>query len=223
MVLYIALFSSGALLFSTEVSKNIFQLKTLGDWVIVGLLITSVIVTNSYLYVVLKNKKEGLTSRIGIVVGVFNNAMLIVSLIPLTAVGLSISPDNVQTVIHNTEYFYMASLGTLVLGIICLMYLLRERLAKNNWWLFVIAFPHILIGWTMKTDYQGFQSFIHSSDFSYKKVADMLQETDLDLLLFNPTWFKCMAVMILVLILLIGLILYEFIWKKTKGWRNGYK
>lgn len=223
IALYITLFSSGAMMFSKEVSNNIFQLKTVGDWVIVGLLITSVIFTNSYLYFAIRSKEKRVTRAFGILVGIFNNEMTILSLIPLMAVGLSANPDNIQRVVSNTNYFYIASIGIMGIGIILSMYLLRDRLARNNWWLFIIAVPHILVGWTAKTDYQGFQSFVHSSDFSYKNVANMLQDTDLDLLMLNPTWFKYMAVMIFILILLIGLIMYEFVWKKTKRWRTSHK
>jgi hypothetical protein len=219
VVLLIALASAGAMSFSGKVSNNVFQLKAVGDWLIVGAIIISLILTNFYLVVAGKNKK---IKPLGTIASIFNDEMLILGLIPLPVLGLKINPDNVQRVISNTKLFYYSSIVILIVGIVVLMYLLRDYLAKSNWWAFVIALPHVMLGWALQADYQGFKSFIQLSDFSYSKVAKMLQHSDLDLLMVNPTWFKCLAIIIVILVVLMGLVIYEYIWEKTKGWRTKY-
>lgn len=220
VAIFIWLVSAGAMSFTGEISHNIFEFKTIGDGLLVGLMTISIIFTIVYLSRFVKCQHERMIKPFAIIVSVFNIEMLIMSLIPLSVLGLSISVDNVSKVINNTKIFYYSTLVIMLIGVIAMIFLLKDYLVKNNWWFFLIAMPHIMIGWVIQTDYKGFHSFINLSDFSYKKVSEMLENMDMDLLMFNPTWFKCMAVMILVLIILIGMIIYEFIWEKTKSWRK---
>lgn len=220
--LFISLVSVGAMTFSAKISDNVLQLKTIGDWLIVSLLIASIVFTNVYLFFAFKNRKRYLVNPLGIIACIFQNELFLLSIIPLVVLGHKTNAENVQKVVWNTKLFYVSSVFILVLGIILLIVLLREYLKKSNWWIFLILIPHMMIGWVLKADHQGFILFIHSSDFSYQKVSKMFIDTHIGLLSINPSWFKCLAGMILILILVIGLIIYEFLWKKTKSWRIKY-
>lgn len=215
-VLFLGIVSASALSFKGEISHNIFNLKTSGDILIIGLVAISLIFTNVYL-IFLKDKKAVENIKpIALILSVFNNELMIISIIPLFVLGKSASVSNVKAVIGNTTNFYFATMIVMTGGILYLVHLLKSYLAKNNWWIFLIALPHIMISWILKSDYTNFSSLIHSNNFTYEKVSDMLVNYKLDLLLFNVSWFKCIAIIILILILMIGLIIYEITWKKTK-------
>lgn len=221
IILLFWIVSAGALSFSGDVSENIFELNTTGDVLILTMLLLSAIFTNLCFYF-LKNKGGYSKNPLQAIVGVLNDEMLLLAIIPISVLGIDKSVNSVEIVVNNTEFFYVTSVVVMSLGILILILILRDRIRHNIWWLFLIAAPHIMIGWMLKADYQGFKAFINNPDFSYKKVAEMLNDANLNLAILNPSWFKCLAVMILILILVIGLIIYEFLWKKTETWRIKY-
>ncbi|MDR0289071.1 MAG: hypothetical protein LBH78_03405 [Rickettsiales bacterium] len=208
--------SSFFLSYQGETSKNILSLKTNADKLILGLMLLSVIVTSVIAIYKLRKKSLDNFGSINIISGIFNIELLILSIIPFTVFGLAINSKNIQKVVINTKMFYCSALVLFGLGVLVLIYLLRERLKQNNWWLFIIFAPHILLGWILKRDYGGFDDFIHSDSFSFSKVSEMLHHTELDGLMLNQSWFKCMAGMIIVLVVVIGLGIYEIIYKKIR-------
>lgn len=221
-VLFFGLASASALSFKGGISHNIFSFKTSGDVLIVALVALSLMLTNAYLFFFKDKQAVKRLKPLLLILSIFNNELMIVSVIPLFVLGKTVSASTVKEVIGNTTNFYLATLVVMAGGISCLVYLLRTYLAKSNWWLFLIALPHIMIGWFLTADYTNFSALIQSDSFSYDKVSKMLVNYKLDLLLFNVSWFKCIAIIILILILMIGLMIYEIIWKKNRN-RWSYK
>lgn len=128
--LFISLVSVGAMTFSAKISDNVLQLKTIGDWLIVSLLITSIVFTNVYLVFAYKNRKRYLVNPLSIIACIFQNELFLLSIIPLVVLGHKTNAENVQKVVWNTKLFYVSSVFILVLGIILLIVLLREYLKK---------------------------------------------------------------------------------------------
>lgn len=202
--------------FSLSVTDTKFQYFS-----IVILWSMSVIVTNGYLVYTLLKKKIADTPSLFTVLLIFNNVILISSLIPLFVYGETVRESGVKNVISNIYIFYYFSVGLMVAGLIVTLLLIKKSIKKSNWWIFIASIPYIITGWIIQQEYMGFNEFVNADNFSYENVANMLRDVDGDMLLLNPTWYKFLAIPVIILIFMMGMILVEFIWKKTSSWRKG--
>lgn len=180
----------------------------------------SVVVTNGYLLYAWIKKKLDNTPSLFTALLIFNNVIFISSLIPWFVYGKTVSEAGVKAVVSNIYIFYYTSIGLLVIGFVLTLFFTKKSIQKSNWWVFVASIPYIIIGWIIRSEFEGFKQFVNAHNFSYKNVANMLKDVDGDLLLLNPTWYKFLSIPVIVLILMMGMIACEFIWKKTSRWRE---
>ncbi|EPM6858989.1 hypothetical protein ACTPGW_002615 [Enterococcus faecalis] len=218
-VLFVALVTASAMSFNGEISKNPFLFHTLSDGLLVFFLALSVVTTN-YLLIKSMNKKNTKDKApIKQILYVFNDVLALSSIIPLFALNNKVNASGVENVVKNTYTFYYATLLFMVIGVCITVFLIRDYLKKSNWWFFIISIPYVIVGWFIQEDFSSFKLLVESSEFSYGKMASALDKVDLDLVMLNPTFFDFLAGIIVVLILVIGLIIYEKVWSKTKRWR----
>lgn len=210
LVLLIALMSSFVLL----ISKN-----NVADIFIIGLCCLSVILTNVYFLYILKKRMITNIPPLHIVLLIYNDVIFLSSIIPLFIVGEEQNKAGVKAVVTNIYVFYGATLVLMVVGFLLTIYLIKESIRKSNWWVFVASFPYIVTSWMIQRDYTSFKQFVHADNFTYKNVAKMLQDVDADMLLLNPSWYKFLSILIIILFLMMGMIAIENVWKKTSRWR----
>src|SRR5699024_3542099 len=109
---------------------------------------------------------------------IFNNAIFISSLIPWLVYGESVSEAGVKAVVSNIYIFYYVSIWLLVAGLIITIYLIRKKIKKSNWWIFIASIPYIIIGWIIQREYVGFNEFVNAHNLTYQNVANMLRDVD---------------------------------------------
>lgn len=180
----------------------------------------SIILTNIYLFYMLKKRKKENITAFAAIVGVFNNVIFISSLVPLFIQGVKQDAAGVKAVVTNIYIFYGVAIGLVVLGFLLTLFLIKEQINQSNWWVFAASLPYIFIGWIIQRDFNAFHNFVNMDDFTNNNVANMIRDVDADMLLLNPSWYKFLSVIIIVLVLMIGMIASEVIWKKTSGWRK---
>lgn len=214
----LALMSGLALSADFRLSNNIFQFKLLGDYIISGLLLVVSILLNVLLFI--KFKRGNLWQ---VILLIFGESLFFSSLIPLGIlhhISGKVTPQAVEKVINNTFIFSWVTIAFLLVGFAVTLFKARKRIAQSNWWLFAIVFPYIIASWVIQSDYRELKALTEASNFSYELFAEMLQYGDVNLLWLNQMWFKAIAGITVVVILVLGAIISENIWKKTKGWRK---
>lgn len=187
---------------------------------VIALCFVSVITLNVYLLYILKKGRIANITAFKVILLIYNNVIFISSLVPLLKIGAGQSEGDVQSVVKNIYVFYGVALGLMLLGLLLTIFLIKDSIKKSNWWVFVASLPYIFTSWIMYRDYTGFNQFVHADNFSYKNVAEMLEDIDADMMLLNPTWYKFLSILIIVLVLMMGMIAVEIVWKKTSEWRQ---
>lgn len=193
--------------------KNIYDLILLFSWV------GSPIIA-SLAWILLKNETEmyrRVTSFF-----VYPVTLFFVSLIPLVIrdnKGTSVSI--VKDTVVNTKVYFVALYVALFVGFILHLYLTRATLKKSNWWLFIVALPYLLTSMYAYHYQLGFIHFLNLKGFSYKTVSGMLKKVHFaDVRVMNPMWFSGISLLIAGGILILGVLIGAFIWKKTEKWRR---
>lgn len=187
---------------------------------VIALCFVSVITLNVYLLYILKKGRIANITAFKVILLIYNNVIFISSLVPLLKIGAGQSEGDVQSVVKNIYVFYGVALGLMLLGLLFTIFLIKDSIKKSNWWVFVASLPYIFTSWIMYRDYTGFNQFVHADNFSYKNVSKMLEDIDADMMLLNPTWYKFLSILIIVLVLMMGMIAVEVVWKKTSEWRQ---
>src|SRR5690625_1205110 len=203
--------ASFVLLVSGSSIENVF---------VIALCSVSVITLNVYLLYILKKGRIANIPAFKVILLIYNNVIFISSLVPLLKIGAGQGEDDVQSVVTNIYVFYGIALGLMLLGVLLTTFLIKDSIKKSNWWVIVERLPYIFISWIMYRDYTGFNQFVHADNFSYKNVSKMLEGIDADMMLLNPTWYKFLSILIIVLVLMMGMIAVEIVWKKTSEWRQ---
>lgn len=210
-VLVIAIMTSFVLLIS---GSNV------EDVLVIGICIISVITINLYLLYTFKRDRIANIPSFKLILMVYNNVIFLSSLVPLFVAGAEKSVADVKAVVTNIYVFYGVTLGLMLFGFLLTIYLIKNSIKKSNWWVFVASLPYIFTLWIIQRDYISFRQFVHADNFSYKNVAKMLEDVDANMLLLNPTWYKFLSILIIVLVLMMGVIAVEVVWKKTREWRQ---
>lgn len=188
----------------------------------ISLCFISVFLPNLYWFYMKKRVKKRIPA-INMILIVFTNIIFLASLPPLFVADAEQTTTGVKEVVTNIYVFYGTALGFIILGFLITIYLLKDNIKKSNWWAFIASLPYIFTSWIMQRDYTSFKEFVHADNFSYENVANMLKDINADMLLLNPSWFKFLSILVIVLVLTIGMIAFEIIWKKTDRWRGKRK
>lgn len=156
---------------------------------------------------------------------VYPIALLIVSVIPLFIKYPFVrNTSSVKAVLANTKLYFIVFAVLLVIGWLVNLYLTKSALKKSNWWLFIVTLPYLLTSFLIYRRYVEVDGFFKLKHFKYETVAAMLRQLKIpDLRVMNPLWYETIALIILSLIILIGVVTGEIIWKKTKTWRKKAK
>jgi len=205
-------------------SASVLSMATsdVSPFLAIGLCFISVFLPNLYWFYMRKRPEKRIPA-INIILIMFTNVIFLASLPPFFVADADQTASGVKEVVTNIYVFYGAALVFIALGILITIYLLRDSIKKSNWWAFLACLPYIFTSWIMKRDYTSFRQFIHADNFSYENVANMLRDINADMLLLNPSLFKFLSILVIVLVLTLGMIAFEITWKKTNGWRGARK
>ena len=153
---------------------------------------------------------------------VYPVTLFFVSLIPLWIRDTAGTSTNlVKATVINTKVFFVAFYIALLIGFIWNIYISRETYKKSNWWLFIVALPYLLTAIYVYGFQNSFIKFISLKNFSYKAVASMLKHVHFaDIRIMNPMWYNSISLIVISTILILGVLISAFIWKKTKKWRK---
>lgn len=199
-----------------SINSDPFQLSTLGDVVLLLSWIFSPLVSFALWFVNRKKKNNFISSFF-----IYTVILFFVSLIPLYVNPAKKTSYAVRIAINNTKIFYIALYIALCIGFVVNLYISKQALKKSNWWLFIVALPYVFTGLMAFHQQQAFIKFMNLKEFSYKNVSEMLWNTNFsDIRLINPLWYQIIALIIVSTLLMLGAILSEIIWKKTKKWRE---
>lgn len=134
--------------------------------------------------------------------------------------GATNSVKNVKAMVIGTQASLWGTVVLLIIGAIISLIMMRSRIAQNNWWAFATLLPYIAVGWFVQRYVISFQQFKAIKGFSYQSIYKMLIASHGKLNLMNEFQYTEIVMMLVTVITTIGLIIYAFIWKKTKNWRQ---
>ncbi|HHJ3433273.1 TPA: hypothetical protein ACQJHO_000843 [Enterococcus faecium] len=214
-ILFIILTFSIITLLASNVSPDIFELKTFSDLFILFMWGASGVFPLISFLAFRKRKKY---SPLNIILSTFSITLFILTLIPLFTPS-SITERSLEGVIKTTYIFHISSMIGLTISFFISIYLTRKTLSKTNWWAFAVSIPYVLLGWIVQKDFTNFNNLVNLPEFSYKTLSQLLKDIHGSTFLINELWFKMIATLIFILIIKLGLIIVEKIWNKTTSWR----
>ena len=198
--------------------NSLTSFKTIGDWSLFALLLFGVAVPVVYWLLLLTNKISG--SYINKVVTIFSFWLLLPSSISMLLSPKTLSLAHVKFMINLTTAFNygFALLGVIAYGLT--VFISREKIRSQSWWVFLITIPYGLVLISLYSFYSEFNDMKSIKGFSAESILSMLKQSNGQLALMNDAQFVFFGISIVIIIILLGVNLYEVIWQKSSKWRN---
>lgn len=219
-MLIVILAALAFLALNEHTGSNELKPTKITDWIFLIAWFISPVVSVFFLIFNRKNGYKNITSLF-----MYPIALFIVSVVPLF-----ISHPEARTAaavragISNTKLYFIVFYVVLFVAYLVNLALSKSAFKKSNWWLFIATIPYMLTAFMVQKAQGSFIKFISLKDFEYSSVAKMMKVGHFnDVRLMNPLWYDTIGLIVASTILLIGVSLSAFIWKKTKKWRQKAK
>ena len=197
-----------------NVSKNFFELNNGYDYFIVALISISFLLPVALL--VLEKFKKIPLSDFEFSLNIFSLAFSIPSVIFLVFYSDEETLKYIQKTITFNKFYLFLVITTMLLGVLITIYRVKLKFKKNNWYLFFVLVPYILVSSVIQRDFTNYFNFINSKDFNVATLKEMLESTNGNVWLMNDFYYLAIAIPVITLIIGIGVKTSEVIWKKQE-------